>query len=52
MNVTNKNKLNDSIFPEYYMPRPRVDKILDQATRCKLVYVIADAGCGKTQAVR
>jgi len=34
------------------MPRPRVDGILDKATRCKLVYVIAGAGYGKTQAVR
>ena len=36
---------------EQYMPRPRVDKILDEATRCKLVYVIAGIGYGKTQAV-
>jgi len=36
----------------YYMPRPRVDKIFCKATRCKLVYVIAGTGYGKTQAVR
>ena len=35
----------------YYMPRPRVDAILDRAAGCKLVYVIAGAGYGKTQAV-
>jgi len=35
-----------------YIPRSRVNEILDQATRCKLVYVIAGAGYGKTQAVR
>ena len=34
------------------LPRPRVDKLFDQLTRCKLVYVIAGAGCGKTQAVQ
>jgi len=31
--------------------RPRLDEIFDQAVRCKLVYVIAGAGYGKTQAV-
>ena len=34
-----------------FMPRPRVDRIFDKATRSNLVYVIAGAGCGKTQAV-
>ena len=34
-----------------YMPRPRIDKIFDRASRCKLLYVIAGAGYGKTQAV-
>ena len=33
------------------MPRPRIDKILDEAVRGKLIYVIAGAGYGKTQAV-
>lgn len=36
----------------HHMPRPRIDKLLDAATRGKLVYVIAGAGYGKTQAVR
>ena len=35
-----------------YMPRPRIDRILDSATSGRLVYVIAGAGYGKTQAVR
>jgi len=45
---------NNSIsnLTSQYIPRPRVDKILDKATRCKLVYVIAGSGYGKTQAVR
>ena len=43
MNDLNENNL---------MPRPRVEKLFDQATRGKLVYVIAGAGYGKTWAVR
>ncbi|MCL2813195.1 MAG: LuxR C-terminal-related transcriptional regulator [Oscillospiraceae bacterium] len=52
VNSTETN-LNLSISPltAHYMPRPRIDKIFDQASSCKLVYVIAGAGCGKTQAV-
>ncbi|MCL2002561.1 MAG: LuxR C-terminal-related transcriptional regulator [Oscillospiraceae bacterium] len=34
------------------MPRPRIDHMLDRAVRGKLVYIIAGAGYGKTQAVR
>ncbi|MCL2825941.1 MAG: hypothetical protein FWD72_00880, partial [Eggerthellaceae bacterium] len=34
-----------------YLPRPRIDGIFDQATGCRLVYVIAGTGYGKTQAV-
>jgi len=34
-----------------YMPRLRIEKILDRVTKGKLVYVIAGAGYGKTQAV-
>jgi len=34
-----------------FMPRIRLDRILDNAVRCKLVYMIAGAGYGKTQAV-
>ena len=36
----------------YHMPRPRLDEVLDRASHCKLAYVIAGAGYGKTQAVR
>ena len=36
----------------HYMPRPRIDAILEQATRCKAVYVVAGSGYGKTHAVR
>ena len=40
-------------FPaEGFLPRPRMDKILKRVTRCKLVYIVAGVGCGKTQAVR
>ena len=37
---------------KYLMTRPRVDEILDMAAKCKLVYVIAGAGYGKTTAVQ
>ncbi|MCL2497955.1 MAG: LuxR C-terminal-related transcriptional regulator [Symbiobacteriaceae bacterium] len=43
--------LDNSPLTAYFMPRPRVDEIFDRATQCKLVYVIAGAGYGKTQAV-
>ena len=36
----------------HYIARPRVDQALDQAARGSLVYVVAGAGYGKTQAVR
>ena len=42
----------DSLFAAYYMPRPRVSAILERAAGCKLVYVVAGTGYGKTQAVR
>jgi len=45
------HKTNNSFLIAQYMSRPRIDEIFDQATRCKLVYVIAGAGYGKTQAV-
>ena len=35
-----------------YIPRKRIEKIFDQATRGNLVYVIAGAGYGKTEAAR
>ena len=52
MNNSNKDNINDSLPITSYVPRPRIDKLLDEATKCKLVYVIAGAGYGKTQAVR
>ena len=42
----------DSLLNGKYLPRPRIDGILDRAARCKLVYVLAGAGYGKTRAVR
>ena len=50
-NLTETN-LDNSLMTAHYMPRPRIDSIFDQVTRCKLVYVIAGAGYGKTQAVQ
>ena len=47
---SNKANTNNSLLIAQYMPRPRVDEIFDQATRCKLVYVTAGAGYGKTLA--
>jgi len=51
VSATNELTLDNSPLTEYYMQRPRIDKIFDRMTRCKLVYVIAGAGYGKTQAV-
>ena len=51
MNTLHEINLEGSLLTENFVPRPRLDKIFDQATRCKLVYVIAGAGYGKTQAV-
>jgi len=42
----------DSLTITEFLNRPRIDRIFEQATMCKLVYVIAGAGYGKTQAVR
>jgi len=50
--LNSSNEINDINQSTYYMPRPRLKEIFDQATRCKLVYVIAGTGYGKTQAVR
>lgn len=36
----------------WYMPRPRIDALLEQASNGKLLYLVAGAGYGKTQAVR
>lgn len=47
----NDLSMNSSPLTAYHMYRPRVSKILARAAHCKLVYVIAGAGYGKTQAV-
>ncbi|MCL2828069.1 MAG: LuxR C-terminal-related transcriptional regulator [Oscillospiraceae bacterium] len=51
-NDSNESGICNSNLSAQDMPRSRLDDILDQATRCKLVYVIAGAGYGKTRAVR
>ena len=43
---------NNSLLVTHFMPRPRVDALLEQATQNKLVYIIAGSGYGKTQTVR
>jgi len=45
-------KNEDSNSKVVYVPRPRLCQVLEQATKRKLVCVIAGAGYGKTQAVR
>ena len=50
-NVPIEIKIDNSPLTSHYIPRARVDAILDRAARCKLVYVLAGAGFGKTQAV-
>ncbi|MCL2775095.1 MAG: LuxR C-terminal-related transcriptional regulator [Oscillospiraceae bacterium] len=49
----NPNEINlyNSLFTENYVPRHRIDRLFDRLIRRKLVYVIAGAGYGKTQAV-
>jgi len=51
MNISNEIDLNKSPLTEHFMLRSRIDKLLDKATLGKLVYVIAGAGYGKTQAI-
>jgi len=51
MNISNSPNFGGSNLIARYMHRPRLNKILDRATRCKLVYVIAGTGYGKTKAV-
>ena len=43
---------NNSFLKTNHMPRRRIDKIFEQAARCKLIYVIAGAGYGKSQTVQ
>ena len=50
-NTPKEITLVNSVLTANYMPRPRIDRIFDHITGCKLVYVIAGAGYGKTQAV-
>jgi len=52
MDSSNDTIQTDSVLSAYYMPRPRIDLMLENATERKLVYVVAGAGYGKTQAVR
>jgi len=51
--MSNKHESTPATSPltEHFMPRPRINEILDRSVDCKLVYVIAGAGYGKTQAV-
>ena len=51
MDASTEINMSNSPLTEDYMPRPRIDSILDKVTTCKLVYVIAGVGYGKTQAV-
>jgi LuxR family maltose regulon positive regulatory protein len=52
--MNNPNEINPQNLKltTHYMWRPRLDKLLNQAVRSKLVYVIAGVGHGKTQAIR
>jgi LuxR family maltose regulon positive regulatory protein len=51
MNNSNEIDFRSLDLTTRYMPRPRLDSIFDRAADCKLIYVIASAGYGKTQAV-
>ncbi|MCL2663146.1 MAG: LuxR C-terminal-related transcriptional regulator [Oscillospiraceae bacterium] len=51
MDISAKPELEGVSLTAGFMPRIRLDRILDNAVRCKLVYMIAGAGYGKTQAV-
>ena len=51
MDYSRKSNLEGVSLTAGFMPRTRVDGILDNAVRCKLVNIIAGAGYGKTQAV-
>ncbi|MCL2562620.1 MAG: LuxR C-terminal-related transcriptional regulator [Oscillospiraceae bacterium] len=52
MYTTNEPGFSHPNLTAHYMPRPRLDKLFDEAARSPLVYVIAGAGYGKTQTVR
>jgi len=51
MNAWGEANLSTTPLIAGYLPRPRLDRILDQATGGTLLYVIAGTGYGKTQAV-
>jgi len=51
MNGQNENNLDTTAQATGYLPRPRLDAIIDQAVQSKLVYVIAGSGYGKTRAI-
>jgi len=44
--------VNNAMLKDTNIPRPRLDRIFDRATKSTLVYVVAGAGYGKTRAVR
>jgi len=51
MSAADEINVRDPLLTADYLPRPRVYEIFDKAATSKLVYVIAGAGYGKTQAV-
>ena len=51
MNSTDGLIVDNSFLSGRFVPRPRIEEILEQAAGHKLVYVIAGSGYGKTQAV-
>jgi len=52
MDTLDDANIKELSFDTFYVPRSRLNHILAQACCRKLVYVIAGAGYGKTQAVR
>ena len=52
MDKLDSQNVNTSPLTARFLRRPRIDRIFDQLTNCKLVYVIAGSGYGKTRAVR
>ena len=51
MLVNNEDShVNNSLLIAQHMPRQRINDLFDQATKCKLVYIISGSGYGKTQA--
>ena len=53
MKNTSKNfDTSHTSLVAHYIPRPRLDELFNRAFNSQLIYVIAGAGYGKTQAVR